>query len=55
MMVIKVRFENGDTLITKINATLEESKKYYVGNYFNLGTVSDYMQKALMVEVLKNG
>lgn len=41
MLTIKVMFEDGDYLITRINLSLEEAKNYYIGNKFNLGIVED--------------
>ena len=37
MINIKIIFEDGDYEATKINATIEEAKKYYVGQRFNVG------------------
>jgi ribosomal protein L21E len=49
---VKVTFDNGDVIITDFNAKVsrEEMAKYYMGNYFNLGTVRDDMHKAVKVE-----
>ena len=33
-MKILVKFDDGDFLVTSINSTLEEAKKYYLGNTF---------------------
>ena len=33
-MKILVKFDDGDFLVTSINCTLEEAKKYYIGNTF---------------------
>ena len=46
----KVIFENGDYLYTRMNATLQETKAYYLGKLFNLGSVGDNMQKCVSVE-----
>lgn len=53
MLTLKINWENGDTTCTRINATLEEARDYYVGHVFNLGTVTDDMQKCLSIEVLE--
>ena len=49
---VKVTFDNGDVIITDFNAKVsrEEMAKYYMGNWFNLGTVRDDMHKAVKVE-----
>lgn len=52
MITIKVTMEDGNTFTTPINCTFEEAKSYYVGNYFNMGTVDDYMVKAVKVELI---
>lgn len=48
---VKVTFEDGDHIITRINGTEEEIKKYYSGT-FNLGPVTDNMQKVVGVEFI---
>lgn len=52
MKTIKVIFENGDYLYTKINGTSEEIKDYYVGNIFNIGVVEDNLQKCISIEFI---
>jgi len=52
MKNIKVFFENGDSLTTKINGTEIEIKAYYVGKVFNVGCVEDDLQKAIGVEFI---
>lgn len=47
---VEVSFENGDSIITKINGTKDEVEKYYLNNIFNLGTEFDNMQRAIKVE-----
>lgn len=47
---VKVVFANGDYFYTKINGTKEEIENYYVDKYFNMGTVTDSMQKCIRVE-----
>ena len=53
MRTIKATFENGDFIITKINGTEEDIKKWYLGNMFNLGVVRDNMQKCIAVEFIE--
>lgn len=53
MRLVKVTFENGDTITTHINGTDEEIKWYYIiGRLFNIGTVADNMQKVEFVEII---
>jgi hypothetical protein len=52
MKSVKVYFGNGDSLTTKINGTDEEITEYYLGKWFNLGSVEDNMQKCVKVEIL---
>lgn len=47
---IKVVLENGDFFHTKVNGTKEEIEKYYVGTTFNVGVITDDMQKCVRVE-----
>lgn len=53
MIEIKVILSDGNSFITKINATPEEAKKLYIGHYFNMGTFDDDMTKAVAVEIIK--
>jgi hypothetical protein len=50
-----VTFEDGNTLVTGFNGTLEEARAYYVGKFFNHGDTDshpkDKMVKAIKVEV----
>lgn len=50
--IVKVYFEDGDNLTTSINGTVEEVKRYYIGNTFNRGIAIDKMVKAVRVEFL---
>lgn len=52
MIKISVYFENGDSLITGINATFAEAKEYYVGKEFNLGNSEDNLQKCTQIELI---
>lgn len=49
----RVTFEDGNTINTGFNGTLEEAEAYYLGKYFNpnLGE-ADRMVKAVKVEQL---
>ena len=49
---VKVIFENGNSFITGINLNFEEATAYYLGKYFNLGSVGDDMQKCIKVELV---
>lgn len=49
---VKITFENGDTLTTMINGCKDEIEEYYYNNVFNVGTVSDDIQKVVNVEFL---
>lgn len=49
---VKVTFDNGDSIVTDFSAKVsrEEIAKYYMNNWFNLGSVSDDMHKCVKVE-----
>ena len=49
---IRIIYEDGTTGATKINATEEEARRYYVGQIFNVGTVCDVMKKCVNIEIL---
>lgn len=48
----KVIFEDGDFLYTRINDRKEDVRAYYIGKFFNCGTVEDEMKKCVDVEFL---
>lgn len=52
MLTIKAIFEDGNSVITRINATPEEAKAYYINKRFNIGCVNDDIKKC--VEVIIN-
>lgn len=49
---VKVTFDNGVVMVTDYNAQVsrEEVAKYYMGKWFNLGSIRDDMHKAVKVE-----
>lgn len=53
MITVKAIFADGDSIITRINATEQEARAYYVGKTFNMGSVCDKMQKCIGLEVLE--
>lgn len=50
---VKVTFEDGNTIISNINGTIEEVKDYYLGKVFNIGSVTDNLQTATNVEIIE--
>lgn len=48
---IRIIYEDGTTDATKINATEEQARAYYVGRVFNVGTVADVMKKCVNIEI----
>ena len=52
MGVVKITFDDGQTMVTDYNPEVsrEEIAKYYMGHWFNLGSVSDDMHKCVKVE-----
>ena len=54
MLTLKINYENGDCSHTRINATPEEAKAYYIGKIFNIGIVSDDLQKCTSIEILED-
>ena len=51
-LTIKVYFANGDSLVTRFNGTMTQALDYYVGNVFNLGSITDIMTKCTKIEQL---
>lgn len=54
MKAYKIGFENGDSFITGFNGSLTEANDYYMGKTFNLGTVSDNLQRCISVEAVED-
>lgn len=54
MLTLKINYENGDSRHTRINATLAEAKAYYIGKIFNIGIVSDDLQKCTSIDILED-
>jgi hypothetical protein len=53
MHAVKVTFENGDTITTEINGTRESISEYYaIGKVFNLGRVSDNLQRVTNIQFI---
>ena len=52
MLNIKIVYDDGDFEYTKINATIEDVRKYYVGRSFNLGITTDNIKRCKDVEIL---
>lgn len=56
MITVKCTYGDGDEVVTRINATFEEAVKYYVGQWFNVGTgPDDNMQQCTAVELVEPG
>lgn len=53
-MTVKVNYANGDYEYTRINATPDEARAYYVGKTFNIGSTADNLQKCTSIEVVKD-
>lgn len=53
MITVKVTFADGDSIISRMNATEQEARNYYVGKKFNIGSVTDNMQTCVNLEVLE--
>lgn len=54
MLTLKIKYANGDINLTRMNATVEEAKAYYIGKTFNIGVVSDDLQKCVGIDVLED-
>ena len=49
---IRIIYEDGTAESTRINATIDEAKRYYIGNVFNVGVVSDILKKCVDIEII---
>lgn len=53
MITIKCHYQNNDSIITRINGTLEDARNYFEGSIFNIGSAKDNLQKCIKVELIK--
>lgn len=53
MLKIRIIYNDGTDDYTQINATQSVAEAYYVGKYFNVGTVYDDIKKCIRIEILK--
>lgn len=53
MRFYKITYANGDHETTGFNGDLEAARGYYLGKTFNIGTVSDNLQKCVDVEEIR--
>lgn len=54
MIAVKVYLENGDSFVTKMNGTPEDTRRYYDGATLNMGTDKDDLQKVAKIEILSD-
>jgi hypothetical protein len=52
MITVKCTYSNNDTITTSINGSLKDAENYFLGNWFNIGSVEDNMQKCVKVELV---
>lgn len=51
--VVKVRFSDGDEIVTRMDASERRIREYYrIGNIFNTGTCEDHLVKVVSVEII---
>lgn len=54
MITVKVSYAGGDSTVTRINATPDEARAYYVGKAFNVGLgPNDNIQRCTSIEILE--
>jgi len=55
MKSIEVKFKDSKyNYLTNVNGTKDEIINYFVGTFFNLGTVNDNMQQCTSIEFINN-
>ena len=54
MLNITVTFDNGKTLTTDFNGTVQSAMTYYLGKVFNIGFASDVMTRAIQIDFRSN-
>lgn len=52
MITVRCTYSNDDEVTTRINATFDEARAYFLNQWFNLGTVEDNMQRCVRVELV---
>ena len=54
MLTLKNNYEKGDHTYTRIHAPPKEAKPRSIGKVFNIGIVSDNLQKCTSIEILED-
>lgn len=54
MQTVKVFLEDGNSFVTQINGSKAKIMAYYLGNYFNMGTITDDIKKVVDIEFLED-
>lgn len=53
MRAVKVYTSCGQSWVTDVNGTDQEIESYFLGKWFNIGTVDDHMVKVVRIEFIK--
>jgi hypothetical protein len=50
LIAVKCTYQNGDTIDTMFNGTLQDAENYFLNKVFNIGNVKDNLQKCIKVD-----
>lgn len=53
-ITVRVHTACGNSWVTRINATEEQARSYFVGKWFNLGTEEDQTVRVVLLEVVSD-
>jgi hypothetical protein len=51
MITVTCHYADGDTTTTRFNGTPGDARAYFVGQTFNIGSVSDNLQKCVSITI----
>lgn len=54
LRAVRVYFDDGDSLLTEINGTVEQIEQYFLNKTFNIGCAEDKMKKCTRIEFLED-
>lgn len=54
-MKVQCFYANGDTILTSFIGSREQAREYFIGQVFNIGTVTDNLQTCVNIVIVKEG
>jgi hypothetical protein len=52
-VAVECTYSDGNKIRTEINGSMETAKQYFLGNAFNIGSVTDNMQQCIAIKEIR--